>query len=95
MPHLSLKDHDHALGQLEAGQHVEDVAADFGCHVPRFIVYWSNIVLQETLVTFGVADNRGWHQYIKIDSSIWHICETDFSRHLLTQDKQEVSTTNG
>ena len=30
---LSLRDGDRALGQLEAGRHADDVAADFGCHV--------------------------------------------------------------
>ena len=34
MPRLSLRDPDRALGQLEAGRHADDVAADFGCHVP-------------------------------------------------------------
>ena len=33
MPRLSLRDSDRALGQLEAGRHADDVAADFGCHV--------------------------------------------------------------
>ena len=33
MPRLSVRDRDRALGQLEAGRHADDVAADFGCHV--------------------------------------------------------------
>ena len=33
MPRLSLRDRDHALGQLVAGWHADDVAADFGYHV--------------------------------------------------------------
>ena len=33
MPRLALRDRDLALGQLEAGWHVDDVAADFRCYV--------------------------------------------------------------
>ena len=53
MPHLSLRDRERVLGQLEAGRHVDDVAADFGCHV--YTIYR---LLECHRVTGDVSDHR-------------------------------------
>ena len=53
MPRLSLKDRNRALGQLEAGRHANDVAADFAYHV--FTIYR---LLERHRVTGDVSDGR-------------------------------------
>ena len=57
MPRLSLR--DRALGQLKAGRHADALLLILGVTCLRFIVCWSVVVLQETLVTVGLADDRG------------------------------------
>ena len=57
MPRLSLRDSDHALGQLEAGQHANDIVADFRCHVCT--IYH---LLEHHSATGNVSDScrSGW-----------------------------------
>ena len=53
MPRLSLRDRDRALGQLEAGRHADDVAADFGCHVSTMYR-----LLERHRITGDASDRR-------------------------------------